>query len=57
MPLIDKAASYNTHMDVIAGFLVALVLVVLCVGFGVAVYTIVSGLLGSGDDNDSKSDD
>ena len=44
-------------MDVIAGFLVALVLVVLCVGFGVAVYTIVSGLLGSGDDNDSKSDD
>jgi hypothetical protein len=41
-------------MNVIAGFLVALVLVVICVGFGVAVYTIVTWLLGSGDENDHK---
>jgi hypothetical protein len=41
-------------MDAIAGFLLALVLVVLCVGFGVAVYTIVNGLLGSGGENDHK---
>lgn len=44
-------------MDLLLGVLVAAVVIVLCVGFGIAVRTVVTGLLGGSSDDKREPTD